>query len=131
MASVGRPSNFFSTDQLNTRTSGRGFTANFHYSLQRNRPVPGVASTDQQSLGMSTSFSATPFWSLSLTTQYNISANRIESLAIRLQRDLHEWRAGFDFVRNANGNFAFYFSIALTDLPQLKFDYNQTTQKTE
>jgi hypothetical protein len=30
-------------------------------------------------------------------------------------------------VRNANGNVAFYFSIFLTDLPQLKFDYDQTT----
>jgi hypothetical protein len=46
---------------------------------------------------------------------------------VRLERELHEWRAGFNFVRNANGNFAFYFSIYLTDLPDLKFDYNQAT----
>jgi hypothetical protein len=30
-------------------------------------------------------------------------------------------------VRNANGNFAFYFSIYLMALPELKFDYNQAT----
>jgi hypothetical protein len=30
-------------------------------------------------------------------------------------------------VRNANGNFAFYFSIFLTDLPDLRYDYQQTT----
>jgi hypothetical protein len=66
-----------------------------------------------------------------MSSMYNITGNRIESLTIRLQRDLHEWRASFDFLRNANGNFAFYFSIALTDLPELKFDYNQTTQTTQ
>ncbi|HKV75901.1 MAG TPA: twin-arginine translocase subunit TatC [Gemmatimonadales bacterium] len=131
IATVGRPSNFFSTDNLSTRNAGKGFTANFSYNLQRTRPVPGQPNSEQQSLGFSTSFNATPFWSLALTSMYNITGNRIESVTIRLQRDLHEWRAGFDFVRNANGNFAFYFSIALTDLPQLKFDYNQTTQKTE
>ena len=46
---------------------------------------------------------------------------------VRLERELHDWRAGFNFVRNANGNFAFYFSIYLVDLPELKFDYNQAT----
>jgi hypothetical protein len=93
--------------------------------------VPGLVSNEQQSLLFSTGFSATPFWSLSMSSMYNITGNRIESLTIRLQRDLHEWRASFDFLRNANGNFAFYFSIALTDLPELKFDYNQTTQTTQ
>jgi hypothetical protein len=46
---------------------------------------------------------------------------------VRLQRDLHEWRAAFNFTRNANGNFAVFFSVYLTDLPELKFDYNQST----
>jgi len=46
---------------------------------------------------------------------------------VRLERDLHEWRAGFNFVRNPTGTFAIYFSIYLTDLPDLKFDYDQTT----
>ena len=82
---------------------------------------------DDQSLGLSTSFSPTPFWSLSWSTQYNITDNEFESHVVRLERDLHEWRAGFNFIKNANGNFAFYFSIYLTDLPDLKFDYDQTT----
>jgi hypothetical protein len=30
-------------------------------------------------------------------------------------------------VKNPNGNCALYFSIHLIDLPDLKFDYNQTT----
>ena len=71
--------------------------------------------------------SPTAFWSVSWSTQYNISASRFESQVVRLERDLHEWRAGFSFVRNPNGNVAFYFSIYLSDLPELKVGYNQTT----
>ena len=82
---------------------------------------------DHQSLGFSTSFSPTPFWSLSWSSQYNITDGQFESQVVRLERELHEWRAGFNFVRNPNGNFAFYFTIYLTDLPELKFDYDQTT----
>jgi hypothetical protein len=44
-----------------------------------------------------------------------------------LTRDLHDWRAQFNFVKNANGNYALYFSVFLLSLPDLKFDYNQTT----
>ena len=46
---------------------------------------------------------------------------------MRLERVLHEWRAGFNFLRAPNGNFAFYFSVYLSDLPDIKFDYNQTS----
>ena len=52
---------------------------------------------------------------------------QFESQQIQLTRDLHEWRAAFNFLKTPNGNFAFYFSVFLTDLPALKFDYNQTT----
>ena len=76
---------------------------------------------------LTTNFSPTPFWGLSWSTQYNITDGKFESQVVRLERDLHEWRAGFNFVRNPNGNFAIYFSIYLTDLPDLKFDYDQTT----
>ena len=122
-----RPGSFYSTSQAPLRSTGRAFTAAFNYSLNRRRPEPGVEVPDDQSLGFSTSFSPTPFWSLSWSTQYNITDNEFESHVVRLERDLHEWRAGFNFVKNANGNFAFYFSIYLTDLPDLKFDYDQTT----
>ncbi|HYC31957.1 MAG TPA: putative LPS assembly protein LptD, partial [Gemmatimonadales bacterium] len=123
-----RPGSFYSTSQTPLRAGGQAFTAAFNYSLSRQRPDdlnpdPG----DTQNLGFSTSFSPTPFWALSWSTQYNITDNEFESHVVRLERDLHEWRAGFNFVRNANGNFAFYFSIYLTDLPDLKFDYDQTT----
>jgi hypothetical protein len=125
-----RPGSFFSTTQAPLRRAGRSFSANFNYNLARTRPVEGGAAPptpDRQSLGFSTNFSPTPFWSLSWSSQYNITDGRFESQVVRLERDLHEWRASFNFVRNPNGNFAFYFSIYLTDLPELKFDYDQTT----
>ena len=126
-----RPGSFYSTSQMPLRqTAGRAFTASFNYSLTRTRPIRGpnqVTPPEIQSLGMTTSFSPTPFWSLSWTTQYDITNGTFESHVVRLERDLHEWRAGFNFVKNPSGTFAIYFSIYLTDLPDLKFDYDQTT----
>jgi len=122
-----RPGSFYSPSQAPFR-SGRAFTASFNYSLSRTRPDPLQPSPPEtQSLGLNTSFSPTPFWSLSWSTQYNITGGKFESHVVRLERELHEWRAGFNFVENANGNFAFYFTIYLTDLPDMKFDYDQTT----
>jgi sec-independent protein translocase protein TatC len=124
-----RPGSFFSTSQAPLRPStGRAFSASFNYSLSRSRTVPGrPALREDQSLGITTNFSPTPFWGLSWSTQYNITEGTFESHVVRLERDLHEWRAGFNFVRNPTGTFAIYFSIYLTDLPDLKFDYDQTT----
>ena len=48
-------------------------------------------------------------------------------LAAGLERDLHKWRARFEFVRNPTGNFALFFSIFLTSLPDIKIDYDQNT----
>jgi LptD protein len=123
-----RRRSLYNTGQVPISPGGRTFSANFNYSLSRTRPVPGVERRPtQQNLGFSTNFSPTPFWSLSWSSQFNITDSEFESQVVRLERQLHEWRAGFNFLRNANGNFAFYFSIYLTDLPDLKFDYNQTT----
>jgi hypothetical protein len=131
VADAGRRSrsrSFYNTGQVALARGGRGFSANFNYNLSRTRPIPGItAPGDQQNLGFSTNFSPTPFWSLSWSSQFNITDSKFESQVVRLERELHEWRAGFNFVRNANGNFAFYFSIYLTDLPDLKFDYDQAT----
>ena len=66
-------------------------------------------------------------WTVSWSSQYNITDKDFESNVVRLERNLHEWRAAFNFVRNANGNFSFYFSIFLSDMPEIKGDYNQTT----
>jgi sec-independent protein translocase protein TatC len=123
-----RKTSFYNNGQIPVSPGGRSFSANFNYTLSRQRQIPGREPVpDQQNLGFSTSFSPTPFWSLSWSSQFNITDSEFESQVVRLERQLHEWRAGFNFVRNANGNFAFYFSIYLTDLPDLKFDYNQAT----
>jgi hypothetical protein len=124
-----RPGSFYSTSQAPLRPgAGRAFSARFNYSLSRTRPIPGVTTPpEDQNLGVTTNFSPTPFWSLSWSTQYDITSGTFESHVVRLERDLHEWRAGFNFVRNPTGTFAIYFSIYLTDLPELKFDYDQTT----
>jgi hypothetical protein len=131
VADVGRrrAGTFFNTDQY-AGSVGRGFNANFNYSLSRTRPTPGDNIADpepRQSLGFSTSFSPTPLWSLSWTAQYNITDRQFESHVLRLERDMHEWKASFNAVKNANGNFQFFFSIYLSDLPEVKFDYDQTT----
>lgn len=119
-----RPGSFYDSRQpLFGR--GQGFTANFNYSLSRSRT--DTLRPTQQNLGFSTSFSPTALWSLSWSAQYNITDSEFESQVVRLERDLHEWRAGFNFIRNANGNVAFSFTVYLTDLPDLKFDYDQTT----
>ena len=125
-----RPGSFFSSTQAPLRPTGRAFTANFNYQLTRTRPgsvASTTTSSNRQSLGFSTSFSPTPFWALSWSSQYNITDGKFESQVVRLEREMHDWRAGFNFLRNPNGNFAFYFTIYLTDLPELKFDYDQTT----
>ena len=109
----------------------RGFTSNFAFTLSRSRsssyPPPLIKPDDQISLQYTLQFSPTQFWAASWTAQYNFSQSRFESQTVSLQRELHEWRASFRFVRNANGNFAFFFSIFLTDLPDLRYDYQQTT----
>ncbi|MFZ5622895.1 MAG: twin-arginine translocase subunit TatC [Gemmatimonadota bacterium] len=108
---------------------GRQFEANVNYTLSRARPIPGSAFNvpAQSNVSFSTSFSPTAFWSVSWQTNYNFTKGGFEEQIVRLERQLHEWRASFNFTKNPNGNFAFYFQIALMDLPELKFDYNQTT----
>ncbi|HEY4100262.1 MAG TPA: twin-arginine translocase subunit TatC [Gemmatimonadales bacterium] len=131
-----------------------GFSANITYSLTKQRPfgapvlpvstqptlpndpnnplgiiplLPPIAPTPQSSIGLTMSFSPTAFWNVSWTTQYDITNHSFQSQQVQLQRDLHDWRASFNFVKNPNGNFALYFSVYLLSLPDIKFDYNQTT----
>ncbi len=124
----GRAGSFYNSNPLAFR-SARGFTANFNYSLSRTRPNPAVTEVPEptQSLNVSTSFSPAPLWSLSWNAQYNITRSKFESQQVRLDRDMHDWKASFNFIRNANGNFALYFTIFLSDLPDIKFDYDQTS----
>lgn len=100
---------------------GRAFRANVSYTYSKNR----VSDMSQSNIGFNTTFSPTPLWGVSWSTQYNVTTGSFESQIIRLERELHEWRAGFNFVRNPNGNVSLFFSISLTDLPAMKLDYNQ------
>lgn len=129
-SAYGRPPSFYGygAEQSLGVGTNRNFSANFNYSLSRSRrELNQTQSPPQQSLGFSTAFAPTAFWTVSWSAQYNITDSKFESQTVRLERVLHEWRAGFNFVRNPNGNFAFYFSVYLSDLPDIKFDYNQTS----
>jgi len=111
---------------------GRPFQASIQVTMSRSRPTTGfdgqpLPSSNRSSINLSSSFSPTKFWGVSWGTQYNATLGQFESQQIQLTRDLHEWRAAFNFQKTPNGNFAFYFSVFLSDLPALKFDYNQTT----
>ncbi|MGE3527618.1 MAG: LPS-assembly protein LptD, partial [Gemmatimonadales bacterium] len=122
-----RPGAFFNTEEVGLGR-GRAFNASVNFSLARTRPVPGLPRPEnRESIALNTSFSPTPLWSVAWSTQYNITDSRFESHVVRLERDMHEWRASFNFTRSPNGNFQFYFNIFLTALPDVKFDYDQTT----
>lgn len=147
-----RPGRSFGAGTPMSLGQPRGFTTTVSYSLQRTRPnatgpatnpldpddpfgglpLPApIFSGDRSSISLNMAFAPTTFWSVRWSTQYNITDARFESHQLQLERDLHDWRAGFNFVRNANGNFALYFNIYLLSLPDLKFDYNQTTLQQE
>ncbi|MEK6688032.1 MAG: putative LPS assembly protein LptD, partial [Gemmatimonadota bacterium] len=106
----------------------RAFNMRVNYSLNRTRPaVDSLPVISSSTLNLVTQLSPTRYWGINWITQYNITTGKFESNTLNLTRDLHDWRAGFNFVRNPNGNFAFYVSIHLIDLPDLKVDYNQRT----
>lgn len=108
----------------------QGFNATLSYTLTRQRRLseePTLVPLSQQSLNFSTTFSPTPLWNVSWQGNFNATLRRFESQSIRLERDLHEWRASFSYSRVANGNSAFYVSLGLIDIPQLKLDYNRTS----
>ena len=112
---------------------GQPFQANVTLNISRTRGDEdlGVEGTTNSSIGLNARFSPTRFWGVGWSTQYNTKDAKFESQQIQLTRDLHEWRASFNFVRSPNGNFAFYFAIFLTDLPDINYKYNQTTIRPE
>jgi hypothetical protein len=111
---------------------GRGFQASFTYDDSRRRPRSSGEGTVTQApanrtLGLSVSFSPTPNWQVAWNTQYNLTLGQFGQHVLRLQRQLNRWRATFAFLQAPNGNFAFNFFISLSDLPELKFNYDQRT----
>ena len=121
----------FTSNQTYLRGS-RGFNASVNFTLNRSRPTLTTPNPKNQSnIALNSSFSPTQLWQVNWTTQYNATEKRFESQQLNLTRDLHDWRATFSFTRSPNGNFAFSFLITLIDLPDLRFDYRQSTIQAE
>jgi hypothetical protein len=78
-------------------------------------------------MGLTVGFSPSPNWSVSWNTQYNLTLKEFGQHVLRLDRDLHRWRATFAFTKAPNGNFAFNFFVTLTDEPEIQFQYDQRT----
>ncbi len=116
-------------DRLGSGPPGRsGFRASVSYDERRTRPRDdGVTTTtgDTRTLGFNISFQPTQNWSVSWNTQYNITTKDFGQHVLRLDRDLHRWRATFSFVQAPNGNVAFNFFVSLLDQPEIKFQYDQ------
>jgi hypothetical protein len=108
---------------------GSGFKASVTYDDQRTEPreIGGQLFEEpaNRTLGLQVGFSPTENWSASWNTQYNITDGTFGQHMLRLDRDLHRWRATFSFVKTPNGNFAFNFFVSLTDQPEIKFQYDQ------
>lgn len=76
------------------------------------------------------SFSLTPKWAASWSTNYDFQRSEFGLQSVTLRREMHDWDAVFGFTQAPNGNFAFTFFIALKAQPDLKFDYNRSTYGT-
>jgi Tat protein translocase TatC len=120
-------------DRRPTRGAGRRpFSMSVTYDDQRVRPEevaaqPAVASRANRTVGLSIGFDPTSNWAVSWSTQYNLTTGEFGQHVVRLERDLHRWRATFQFLKSPNGNFAFNFFISLLDQPDIKLNYDQQT----
>lgn len=109
-------------------SGGRGFSLTLSYSSTRQRgdttphPDGGL-----QQMNMTLTFSPTAHWNVNWTTAYDFDTRQFGQHYLRLERDLNRWHASFAFVKSPNGNLAFNFYVALMDLPDVKFDYDQQT----
>jgi hypothetical protein len=121
---------YSTADRLTPARGGGAFQANLNYSLQRQAaittgPNPTPAKTTNSMLSGTVQFSPTPHWTVSWQTSYNFTQGGFADHVVRLDRDMHDWRATFTFVKSPNGNFLFNFNIALIAEPDLKFGYDQ------
>ena len=88
---------------------------------------PIIINPPIRSLQVQTSFNITPKWATQYSTTFDAVRGQFAAQTVSLQRELHDWRAIFNFTQAPNGNFAFSFFIALKAQPDLKFDFNQQT----
>ena len=106
------------------------FSGSITFTLQRDRPDPDAQGlvrprTENTMASGAVSFRPTRHWNVSWQTAYNFTRHEFSDHVLRLDRDLHDWRATFTFVKSPNGNFLFSFFIQLIDQPEIKFDYDQ------
>jgi Tat protein translocase TatC len=112
---------------------GTGFALSVSYTRRRSRVpsagIPGVGGVagvgGEQMMSLNLGFSPTPNWRATWGTIYDFDTQRFGQHVLSLERDMHRWRATFGFVKSAAGSFAFTFSVALRDQPDIKFDYDQ------
>ncbi len=112
------------TDPFADGARGGPWDLRLRYSLIRPQVAGGLES---QTVDGTLSFHPTPGWSVRWTTQYNFTSGDFGQQLITLDRDLHRWRASFQFARSPNGNVIFSVGVHLTDAPELKGDYRQQT----
>ena len=111
--------------EMDTQT-GR-WDLSLRYSLSRSREgeSSGFGSQDSQSLQWNLRLRPTPNWRMRWGTSYNITDGEFGSQRISMTRDLHRWRAEFEFSKAPSGNFFFSILVRLTDAPDLKVPYQQ------
>ena len=112
------------TDPFAGGSQGGPWNLSLRYSLVRPQTEGGFES---QTVDGTLSFQPTPGWAVRWSTQYNITSGDFGQQLITLDRDLHRWRASFQFARSPNGNVVFSVGVHLTDAPELKGDYKQQT----
>jgi len=122
----------YNTGRMGARSmGGSGFRSSITYDEQHLRPRTGNGVLEEtparRNLGFQVGFSPSDNWAVSWNTQYNITDGEFGQHVLRLDRQMHRWRATFSFVKSPNGNFAFNFFISLRDQPDLKFQYDQQT----
>jgi hypothetical protein len=93
--------------------------------------APVYLSPPTTNIGANLGFSLTPRWTVQWNTNYDAQRHEFAMHTVNLQRDLHDWRANFGFTQSVNGNFAFNFSIGLKAQPDLKFDYNRNSIRSQ
>jgi len=113
-------------DPFEDREGGAPWSLSLRYSLLRGRPEE--SGQESQTIDGTLTFNPTSKWSVRWTTQYNFTTGEFGAQYITLDRDLHRWRASFQFSRTPNGNTLFQVSVRLTDAPEIKGDYNQRTR---
>jgi hypothetical protein len=145
---------YSAVDRLSPSRGGQAFQASLNFSFQRSRAytfnpqdprvratIEDVTSTSRRAADLpaaisppgnsmvsgNVSFSPTAHWTVSWQTSYNFTQGQFSDHVIRLDRDMHDWRATFTFVKSPNGNFLFNFFLVLIDEPDLKIGYDQRT----